>query len=111
MLYADSSFIVSCYVLDANTPTAKAYLLGTNESVAWTSLHALEIRNALELGVFRGLLKPADIVAAWQNLQGDLKTHRLVRAQVVWRPRFERLAGLADVTQRGQGRVALTYCT
>ena len=88
MLYADSSFLVSCYILDANTATAKTYLLGTNESIAWTLLHSLETRNALELGVFRGLLKPGDATAAWRNLQSDLKNKRLVRSRVAWSTAF-----------------------
>jgi hypothetical protein len=67
--YADSSFLVSCYVLDANTPLAKAYLSRTRAPLAWTALHALEVRNAFELGLFRGLLTKADVAAAWLNLE------------------------------------------
>ncbi|MGH9764389.1 MAG: type II toxin-antitoxin system VapC family toxin [Blastocatellia bacterium] len=88
MLSADSSFLVSCYILDANTGTARAYLSGTKESIAWTPLHALEVRNALGLGVFCGLITPADLRAAWQNLQSDLKNNRLVRSQLVWPTAF-----------------------
>ena len=50
--YAGSSFLVSCYLLDANTPLAKAYLSGTSAPLPWTALYALEVRNAFELGVF-----------------------------------------------------------
>lgn len=88
MIYADSSFLVSCYILDANTSRAKAYLLATNDSIAWTSLHALEIRNAFELGTFRGLFKLVDITIAWRNLQTDLKNNRLVRSRVAWSAAF-----------------------
>ena len=44
--YADSSFLVSCYVVDANTAQAKAYLTRTGSPLALTTLHALEVRNA-----------------------------------------------------------------
>ena len=94
--YADSSFLVSCYLLDANTPLAKAYLSGTSAPLAWTSLHALELRNAFELGVFRGLLTTADVAAAWANLESDLRSVRLVRATVKWPAAFRRAARLSE---------------
>lgn len=43
--YADSSFLVSCYLLDANTKAAIAYLSGLSAPLPWTALHALEVRN------------------------------------------------------------------
>jgi hypothetical protein len=62
--YADSSFLVSCYVTDANTPQAKAWLLRTGGPLVFTALHSLEVRNAFELGVFRGLFAAANAAAA-----------------------------------------------
>jgi predicted nucleic acid-binding protein len=94
--YADSSFLVSCYLLDANTPLAKAYLSGTSVPLAWTALHALEVRNAFELGVFRGLLTAADVAAAWANLESDLRSARLVRATVKWPAAFRRAARMSE---------------
>jgi len=89
--YADSSFLVSCYVSDANTPRAKAYLLQTSAPLVFTALHALEVRNAFKLGVFRGLLTAADAAAAWANLETDLRSGRLVKKPVNW-PLVLRLA-------------------
>ena len=82
--YADSSFLVSCYVTDANTPQAKNYLLRTGAPLVFTALHALEVRNAFKLGVFRGLFATTDAVAAWKNLETDLQSGRLVRKPVKW---------------------------
>ena len=62
--YADSSFLVSCYISDANTPQAKAYLLSNGPPLIFTALHALEVRNAFKLGVFRGLFAVPDATAA-----------------------------------------------
>ncbi len=39
--YADSSFLVSCYVADANTEQAKAYLSANNIPLIFTALYAL----------------------------------------------------------------------
>ena len=62
--YADSSFLVSCYVTDANTPQAKAWLLRTGGPLVFTALHASEVGNAFKLGVFRGLFTAANAAAA-----------------------------------------------
>lgn len=82
--YADSSFLVSCYVTDANTPLAKAWLLRTGGALVFTTLHALEVRNAFKLGVFRGLITIADAAAAWANVETDLRRGRLVKQAVDW---------------------------
>jgi predicted nucleic acid-binding protein len=80
--YADSSFLVSCHVTDANTSQAKAFLARLNAPLSFTALHALEVRNALRLGVFRGLFAESDAVAARANLESDLRSGRLVRMKV-----------------------------
>lgn len=66
--YADSSFLVSCYVVDANTAQAKTYLSRSSTPLVFTVLHRLEVLNAFRLGVFRGLLTAADGQAAWRNV-------------------------------------------
>jgi predicted nucleic acid-binding protein len=75
---------VSCYIADANTPQAKTYLLESGATFAFTPLHALEVRNAFKLGVFRELLTNAEATAAWRNVERDLRSGRLVRQPVKW---------------------------
>lgn len=82
--YADSSFLVSCYIVDANTAQAKAYLSRTGAPLIFTALHLLEVRNAFKLGVFRGFFTAANAVAAWRNVESDLSGLRLVRTTVKW---------------------------
>jgi hypothetical protein len=81
--YADSSFLVSCYLPDANTSRAKAYLRGLGAPLAWNALQALEVGNAFELGVFRGLFSVADATSAHANLNQDLR-RRLAKTAVNW---------------------------
>ena len=50
-VYADSSFPVSCYLVDANTPQAKASLDGRDTPLPFTALHELEVRNARSLDI------------------------------------------------------------
>ena len=82
--YADSSFLASCYLLDANSSNAKTYLTRTGAVLPFTALHQLEVRNAFELGVFRGLVARTDVTAAWNNLKADVRAGRLVRISVKW---------------------------
>ena len=55
-VYADSSFLVSCYLVDANTSRAKAFLSKHHGPLPFTALHELEVRNAVRLGVFRRVI-------------------------------------------------------
>ena len=57
-------------------------------ALPFTALHGLEVRNALKLGVFRGLLSTSDATAAWANLEKDLRSGRLIRTAVNWAVAF-----------------------
>lgn len=94
--YADSSFLVSCYVADANAAQARAYLTRTGTPLIFTSLHALEVRNAFELGVFRGLFAAPEARAAAKNLADDLRSARLVATSVNWPAAFRLAARFSE---------------
>lgn len=94
--YPDSSFLVSCYVPDVNTAKAQIYLSRLRVPLAFTALHALEVRNAFKLGVFRGLITSANATAALANLEADLRAGRLVRTIVNWPVVFRVAARLSD---------------
>ena len=82
--YPDSSFLVSCYIPDANTPKAQACLNRIQVALPFTALHNLEVRNSFKIGVFRGLFTAKDAAAAWSNLEADLRNGRLIRTAVKW---------------------------
>jgi len=82
--YADSSFLVSCYLPDANTSRARNYLRSVGAPLVLNALQALEVGNAFELGVFRGLFSAADAASAHANVNQDLRSGRLVKAAVNW---------------------------
>src|ERR1019366_6649836 len=82
--YADSSFLVSCYLPDANTSKAKGYLRSVGAPLVLNALQALEVGNAFELGVFRGLLSATDAASARVILAQDLRSGRLVKTAVNW---------------------------
>ena len=80
--------MVSCYVADANAAQAKVYLARTGAPLIFTSLHELEVRNAFELGVFRGHFTAVEARAAAKNLADDLRAARLVEMSVNWSAAF-----------------------
>jgi predicted nucleic acid-binding protein len=100
-LYADSSFLVSCYLPDLNTAQAGSYLAELDLPLPFTPLRDLEVRNALRLGVFRGVLTAEQMKAAVANLDADLRAKRLVRTTLRWSVVFRlasRLSGRHAVT-------------
>ena len=50
------------------------------------------MRNALALGVFRRILGPAQVSAAWSDVERDLQSGRLVPQPVNWRPIYRAAA-------------------
>jgi predicted nucleic acid-binding protein len=94
--YADSSFLVSCYVVDANTAQAKTWLSNAGVPLVFTALHALEVRNAFKLGLFRGFFPAADATAAWANLESDLRSGRLIKTPADWPVAFRVAARLSE---------------
>jgi predicted nucleic acid-binding protein len=91
-LYADTSLLVSYYVNDSNSASAQAIIHAATDPLPFTGLHRLEMRNALALGVFRRILSPAHVTAAWSDVERDLRSGRLVPQPVNWRPVFRAAA-------------------
>ena len=94
--YADSSFLVSCYLADAHTPQAQAHLTTARVPLVFTALHRLETQNAFRLGVFRGLFTNLQANAAWLNLEADLKFGRLVCRDIKWQAAFRAANRLSE---------------
>ena len=77
-LYADTSLLISYYVNDSNSARAQSLIHATAGPLPFTSLHRLEMRNALALGVFRHVLTPTQISAAWSDVERDLRAGRFL---------------------------------
>jgi hypothetical protein len=89
--YADSSFIVSCYVNDSNAAEARRFLSHTGSTLLFTPLHSLEVQNALNLCVFRGTYSATEARKAWRNLRQDIVLGRLISRDLNW-PKLFRAA-------------------
>jgi hypothetical protein len=94
--HADGSFLASCYLSDANTPRAKAFLLGAGLPLVFTALQSLEVRNAFQLGAFRGLFSAGDASSARAHLERDFQSGRLVKTKVNWPLAFRGASHLSE---------------
>lgn len=95
MIYADTSVLVSLYMLDANTPRAVPLIRSLTPPLVYSALHRLEIQNAFSLAVFRGHQIPAQADAAWKNLEADLRAGLLVPTSIGWHAGLRRAAAIA----------------
>jgi predicted nucleic acid-binding protein len=71
-VYADTSFLVSLYSLDAQSAKAARVVHRLEPSVFLTPLVELELSNALELRVFRKEATTAEIRAARAEVQNHI---------------------------------------
>jgi predicted nucleic acid-binding protein len=71
-IYFDTSFLSSLYVRDANTLAATDAMKAASSARLVTHLTELELRNALELRVFRKETSAATVRAAYADWQLDL---------------------------------------
>ena len=71
--YADTSFLVSLYTPDANSGSAAAQMKNLRAVIFLTPFGELELRNALELRIFRGELTPSEVEAARAALREDVE--------------------------------------
>ena len=91
-LYADSSLLISYYVNDSNSASAQTVIHAATDPLPFSGLHRLEMRSALALGVFRRVLSPAQVAAAWSDVERDLRSGRLFPQPVNWTPVYRAAA-------------------
>ena len=71
-VYADTSFLVSLYVLDSNSERAANQVQRAILPVLMTPLRELELTNAISLRLFRKELIPSRLKAARALVQKDI---------------------------------------
>ncbi len=71
-IYADTSFLVSLYVLDANSAAAAARMKRAKLPLSISSLGELELTNAICLRIFRKELTRPEAKAAFTLIRNDI---------------------------------------
>ncbi len=79
--YFDSSVLVAIYVTERFSQAARRAVRAVPQ-LPFTTLHELEVGNAFELLVGRGLISKAESRVIYLHLQDDLRNERLVRVTV-----------------------------
>jgi predicted nucleic acid-binding protein len=74
--YVDSSALVPLYVPERFSPSARSVAQSVRQ-LPFTALHQLEVPNAFELLVGRGLITRDECRAILQQVQDDLESQRL----------------------------------
>jgi predicted nucleic acid-binding protein len=87
-VYADTSFLVSLYVQDANTARAVAVVEARATPLVFTPLIRHELRNALRLCVFRRQITAAQRETAMHDMEADAESGVLHLTPVDWPKAF-----------------------
>ena len=84
MTYADTSFLFSLFLHDANTAAAAAYLRGHATPLAYTPWQRCELHNAVRLSVWRGHCTAAAAKVALEKIAADVAAGNLNETPLVW---------------------------
>lgn len=82
--YADTSFLVSLYILQTNSGKAAVRMKKLKDPLPLTPLHNLELRNAVRLCIFRNEITALQGRSAIRALEDDLGEGVLVPVPMVW---------------------------
>jgi predicted nucleic acid-binding protein len=82
--YADTSFLVSLYGQDANSPVAQRVASALTPPLAFPPLVRHEARNAFRLAVFRREITAVQCQAVLAAIEADLTAGVLADAPLVW---------------------------
>jgi len=92
--YLDTGCLVKLYYPEPDS--AKVVALIQGKTICYTPFHELEFVNALQLKVFMKGATLAQVTAARQLIDGDLKSGTLVSPSVDWKRIFAEVVRLAE---------------
>ena len=93
--YPDSRFLVSLFRADANHPIAVRYMAKAEETLTFTQLHRIEIRNALRNACALGQITDDELKVSFQEIERDLRAGLLVHMTLEWTNVFRRADDLS----------------
>ena len=101
--YADTSFLVSLYLLDAHTAKANAWMKRLAAPLPFTPLHRHELRNAIRLAVWRKELDAAQRREILRLNELDLKEGFLAHQPVAWNEAFREAERIGETQTEATG--------
>ncbi len=84
MTYFDSSAIIKLYYTEPETERVSAFVRASSAPIAFSHLHALEVRNSLRLKVFRKDVSSRKLKASLDLIDADLNSGILLRPELNW---------------------------
>jgi predicted nucleic acid-binding protein len=84
---ADSSFLISCYSLDANSPSATSALASQDGPILVNPLNLVEVAAGLNARIFRGHATEQEVHEALSEFEADLASGLLTAVSMpaaVW---------------------------
>ena len=84
MMYADTSFLASLYLNDANTSRAVDTAQGAAAPYGLTPFTRLELANAVRLATFRKMITPAQEREVFRDIEKDRGAGFLADTPVAW---------------------------
>jgi predicted nucleic acid-binding protein len=84
MIYADTSFLFSLVLHDANTAAAVAFLTKHQNALVLTPWQRCELSNAIRLSVFRGSCSAANAKQALARIESDIAAGNLIETPLQW---------------------------
>lgn len=94
--YFDSSALVAIYVTEESSRRVRIEIRAARR-VPFTSLHDLEVRNALRVAHGRGRLGAGELARCLEHLDDDLEESRLARTAIDLFRLFERAQELSEI--------------
>jgi predicted nucleic acid-binding protein len=76
--YADSSFVVALYLPQQSSARAIALIERYGKALPFTPWHRLEVRNAIRLAVFQGVIDASQARMQLKQLDTDLRERALL---------------------------------
>ena len=83
MICVDTSFLISYYGTDVNTPAAKQGFMLRTQPLLVHRINEFEFDNALRTLVFRGKISAVERAAWWNNYEADKREGIILEAIVV----------------------------
>jgi predicted nucleic acid-binding protein len=82
--YLDSSAIVKLYAPEAETAAVAEYVRSLKEALPFSRLHAIEVKNALRLKVYRKESPARPVSLAIRLIEKDVSARVLERPELDW---------------------------